>query len=77
MLLDIRRGRILSLNLVGSHIFEFLQHGFSQSQIADTISKEFGVATEEARADVSDFVETLRKHDILQVVRSDRARANQ
>jgi hypothetical protein len=66
VLLDIRQGRILGLNPVGSNIFELLQRGFDQSQIADTISKEFGVDIQTVRADVQAFVETLRGHNILQ-----------
>jgi hypothetical protein len=70
LLLDIRHGRILGLNAVGSNIFELLQRGFDQSQIAETISREFGVDVRAVRADVLAFVETLQEHNILQTIRS-------
>ena len=68
VLLDLRHGRILTLNVVGSDIFALLQQGFDQSQIADAISVKFAVAIQDVRADVLAFVETLQKRDILQAV---------
>jgi len=69
VLLDIRHGRILTLNAVGSDIFALLQQGFDNSQIVATIARKFGVAIQNVQADVLAFVETLQMHGILQSVR--------
>ena len=65
VILDIHHGRILGLNRMGSRIFEMLQRGLDQNQIAGEISKDCGVDVDYARADVLDFIKTLRDHDVL------------
>jgi hypothetical protein len=65
LLLDIHRGRILGLNRMGSRIFEMLQGGVDQNQIAREISDEFGVDAGQVRDDVLDFIRTLQEHNVL------------
>jgi Coenzyme PQQ synthesis protein D (PqqD) len=65
VILDLHHGRILGLNRMGSRIFEMLQSGLDQDQIAGEISKDCGVDVDYARADVLDFIKTLHEHDVL------------
>ena len=65
VLLDIERGRILSLNRMGSRVFQMLEDGLDQDQIAGEISKDFAVDAGQVRTDVLAFIGTLRDHDVL------------
>lgn len=65
VLLDIQQGRILSLNRMGSRVFEMLRGGLDEDQIAGEISNDFGVDAGSVRADVLDFIRTLREHNVL------------
>jgi hypothetical protein len=67
VLLDINRGRILGLNRMGSRVFQMLQGGVDQDQIAGEISNEFAVDAGEVRNDVLDFIRTLQEHNVLEV----------
>jgi hypothetical protein len=67
VLLDINRGRILGLNRMGSRVFQMLQGGVDQDQIAGEISNEFGVDAGEVRNDVLDFIRSLQEHNVLEV----------
>lgn len=71
IVLDTRHGQILSLNVVGSRIFDLVKRGFNQAQIADEISRDFEMSLQIVRADVFDFLANLQKHKILQPCRSD------
>lgn len=66
VLLDIRHGRILSLNPMGSRVFEMMRGGLDQDQIAGEITKDFGLDPDSARTDVLDFIRALREHKILE-----------
>jgi hypothetical protein len=66
VLLDIQRGRILSLNRMGSRVFEMLAGGLDQIQIASEISKDLSVDADQVRSDVRDFIRTLEVHNVLQ-----------
>ena len=66
VLLDIQQGRMLSLNPMGSKVFEMLRGGLDEDQIAGEISKDFGVDADFARTDILDFIRTLQKHHVLE-----------
>ncbi len=70
ILLDIHHGQMFCLNIVGAKILELMQRGHDETRIADEISRDYGASREVVRADVRDFIENLRKHHILQPVRS-------
>jgi hypothetical protein len=70
ILLDVLHGQMFCLNIVGSKILELMQRGYDESRIADEISRDYGVSREVVRADVTEFIETLQKHRILQPSRS-------
>lgn len=66
VLLDINRGVMFSLNLVGSKIVEKLKVDRDPREIADEIAREFAVGPEVARADVDEFLDCLRKNSLVQ-----------
>ncbi len=66
ILLDIHEGQILGLNKMGSRVFEMLQSGLDQEQIAGEISKDCGVDVNYVRSDVVDFIHKLENHRVLQ-----------
>ena len=70
ILLDVHHGQMFCLNLVGSKILELLSRGYDETRIAEEISQSYGVASDIARSDVREFVESLHRHHILQPIRS-------
>ena len=66
VLLDVQHGRILSLNSIGSRVFEMLRGGLDENQIAGEISKGFGADADQVRSDVRDFIRTLEGHNVLE-----------
>jgi len=65
IVLDIERGRMLRLNLTGSLIFERLQRGQTESQIADGISQEFRVSQDIAQTDVGEFLKSMEQAGLI------------
>jgi hypothetical protein len=65
ILLDIPHGRILRLNTTASLIFENLQQTRTESQIIDTLVREFNISQEIARADVRQFLESLDQYGLV------------
>ena len=70
VVLDVQRGRMFSLNLVGSRILEHLKHGFSEPTIVNEIAREFGVSPELAKTDVRGFVQELRQLHLIEEPKS-------
>ena len=66
IVLDIRRGQMFSLNVVGSRILELVEHGWDEARIAEEISRSYAMSIEVVRTDVHDFIEALHKHHIVQ-----------
>ena len=66
IVLDVRHGRMFSLNFVGSRILQLLKTNAEPPQIAEKISQEFGVSMETANADVREFLESLEKHRLIE-----------
>jgi hypothetical protein len=65
VILDIGRGQIFSLNVVGSEILELAERGLDESSIVDKISQAHAANADDVRKDVHDFLNELRKHAIL------------
>jgi len=65
IILDILHGKMFRLNFVGSRILELLKQRSTEAEIATQLASEFGVDGARAKADVSEFVETLEKHHLL------------
>jgi Coenzyme PQQ synthesis protein D (PqqD) len=66
VVLDIRHGRMYGLNLVGSRILELLKQDYQEAQIAEEISRQFGISLETATSDVREFLESLDKHGLIE-----------
>jgi hypothetical protein len=71
IILDVRHGRIFTLNLVGSKILELLEHRYTNAQIAEQLSREFGIGTDVAMRDIEEFLGTLEKHHLIDARSSD------
>lgn len=80
ILLDIERGQIFCLNVIGSKILDLLEEGHNEERIAEQVSAAYGTDIETVRTDVHDFLDALNRHEILQhhgpVARSETERAN-
>ena len=70
IVLDVQQGQMFNLNLVGSRILELLECGSSESQIVDTVSREFNADTEVVKNDVREFLETLKAYKLVESQRS-------
>ena len=72
VVLDILRGEMYRLNFVGSRMLELLKQGFTNQQIADAISREFGTAREIVAGDLEEFLAHLEKHKLFNSAESGR-----
>jgi len=66
IILDVHRGQMLSVNVVGSRILELLEMGCEETRIVDEISRAYEAPIEVVGPDVRDFLAALRKHHIVQ-----------
>jgi hypothetical protein len=66
IVLDVRQGQMFNLNFVGSRILELLKSGSTESAIVDQISREFGVSRDVAENDVREFLQSLKKCDVVE-----------
>ena len=69
ILLDVHHGQMFCMNVVGAKVLELLGRGYNEAYIADEISRYYGTDREIVRSDVTEFIETLHKHHILQPLR--------
>jgi hypothetical protein len=67
ILLDVRQGHMFRLNPVGSLILSWLEAGFEESRITEELSRKFSIDRAIAQTDVLEFLELLRKQDLLEV----------
>jgi hypothetical protein len=65
VLMDIQGGSMLTLNPIGSIIWQQLSDGRSPEQIAERLASEFGIAREQVLADVNEFVEQLQAQHLI------------
>jgi len=65
IVLDIKRGEMFNLNLVGSRILELIESGSSEEQIVCTISAEFRVRADRVNKDLANFLEVLTKNKLI------------
>jgi hypothetical protein len=67
VLMNIKRGSMLTLNPIGSIVWQRLNDGRTPAQIAVQLASEFGISQEQACADVNEFVEQLRAHQLIEL----------
>ena len=63
--LDIDRSRIFRANAVGVSILDGLRQRWSEAKIAAHIAQRYAVNEETARTDVHEFLEALKKHNLI------------
>lgn len=63
--LDLRTARYLQLNRSGAVLWTRLSVGATVEELVDALCDRFGIDAKRARADVNDFVATLRKRRFL------------
>jgi hypothetical protein len=66
VVLDVLHGQMYRLNFVGSRMLELLKLAYTEEQIADEISRAFGVARETVVTDLQEFLAHLQKHHLLE-----------
>jgi hypothetical protein len=66
IVLNVRQGQMFNLNFVGSRILELLKGGSTESEIVDEIGREFGAGPELAGNDVREFLQTLKKCNLVE-----------
>jgi hypothetical protein len=64
-ILDIKAGRISTLNTSGAYIWQALERGEDIESIAQGLSRDTGEQIEAVKKDVADFVDALKKQDLL------------
>lgn len=65
VLLDVEKGRMFSLNPVGSEILELIARGLGEDEVARQLSAVYGQDVETVRADVREFLGKLGEQHIL------------
>ncbi len=66
VLMNIKGGHMVTLNPIGSIIWQRLSDGHSPEQIADHLAAEFGISRERASADVNEFLEQLEAQHLIE-----------
>src|SRR6267154_3354168 len=66
VLMNIKGGHMVTVNPIGSIIWQQLSDGRSPEQIAEHLASEFGIAREQALTDVNEFVEQLQAQHLIE-----------
>jgi hypothetical protein len=64
--MNIKGGQMITLNPIGSIIWQGLADGRSQEQIANGLASEFGVPVGQTLADVREFLEQLKEQQLIE-----------
>jgi hypothetical protein len=70
VLMNIKEGQMITLNPIGSIIWQQLSDGHSPERIAGKLAAEFQIPQDQAIADVNEFLEQLEKHHLVESVES-------
>ena len=76
VLMNIKGGHMITLNLTGSIIWQQLADGRLPEQIADTLSPQFGIPREQALADVNELLQQLENQHLIEPLGSENSRPN-
>src|SRR5260221_9650712 len=74
VLMNVKEGHMVTLNPIGSIIWQQLSDGRSPEQIAAHLASEFGISREQASADVNEFVEQLGAQHLIESAESSGSR---
>jgi Coenzyme PQQ synthesis protein D (PqqD) len=64
-ILEPKSGRISTLNSTGAIVWQALERGEDTETIAQSLARQTGEEIEAVRKDVADFVEALKKQNLL------------
>ena len=64
-ILDTKAGRITTLNSSGAFVWQALERGEGIETIAEHLVRETGGPMEIVKEDVAEFIEALKKQDLL------------
>lgn len=64
-ILDTKAGKITTLNSSGGFVWQSLKRGEGIETIAERLARESGEPMEIVKEDVADFIEALKKQDLL------------
>jgi hypothetical protein len=70
VLLNIKGGHMVTVNPIGSIIWQQLSDGHSREHIAAHLASEFGISQEQATADVNEFLEQLEAQHLIESAES-------
>ena len=65
VLLDLRSNVYLSINETGTFLWDRMQDGATQAELAAALAERYELAQETADADVSEFIAVLRQRQFL------------
>ena len=65
VVLDLQRGKLFRVNVVGAKVLDLLEQGKSPAQIAEKLSAEFQIALSDAEADVREFLASLETQGVI------------
>ena len=65
VVLDLHRGAMFRVNPLGAKVLDLLEQGDSLAQIAEKLSAEFNVPPGDVRADVGEFIESLKIYGVF------------
>lgn len=65
VVLDLQRGKLFRVNVVGAKVLDLLEQGNSPAQIAEKLSAEFQIALSDAEADVREFLASLETQGVI------------
>jgi hypothetical protein len=62
IVLDIRSGKMFSLNPAGSLIFQLLERSLPEERIVEELVNRFDISIDVARTDLNEFRRALKQH---------------
>jgi hypothetical protein len=74
VLMNIKGGHMITLNPIGSIIWQRLSDGHSQEHIAAHLASEFGISQEQATADVNEFLGQIEAQHLIESAESSGSR---
>src|SRR5437762_1220750 len=66
VLMNIKGGQMVTLNPIGSIVWQQLSDRCSPEQIAAHLASEFGISREQASADVNEFLQQLEAQHLIE-----------
>jgi hypothetical protein len=65
VLLDTRAGLVFAANAIGARIWQLIEEGRTRNEIAQRLSREYGVPTDDVARDVDAFVSVLAARELI------------